>query len=144
MSVGRICSRDVDLAEPQETAQQAAGRMHSRKVGTLLVLDEAKRPIGILTDRDLAVRVVAEGRDPVQTTVQDVMTAAPHTLSEDAAIEEALAIMRGGRFRRVPIVDSDGALVGLLSLDDVLDLLAEEFRDIGGLLQGESPGSLAR
>ena len=144
MSVGRICSREVDLAEPQESAHQAAGRMHSRMVGTLVVLDEENRPIGILTDRDLAVRVVAEGRSPTETTVEQVMTPDPHKLSEHAPIEEALGVMRAGRVRRLPVVDHEGALVGLLSLDDVLGLLAEEFRDIGQLLEEESPESLAR
>lgn len=143
MSVGKICVREVDVADLDESAQVAAARMHSRKVGTLVVLNEQKQPIGILTDRDLAVRVVAEALDAGQTTVGAVMTRCPTTVRDDSAIEDALAVMRAGPYRRVPVVDQKAVLVGLLSLDDVLDLLCEEFGVIGGLLARESPQSLA-
>lgn len=139
MSVGRICVREVDLADVDETVGQAAQRMRERGVGTLVILGEAKRPLGIVTDRDLVERVLAAGLDPVATTVGEVMTRDPKTVSEEGAIEAALALMRSGRFRRLPVVDRGGQLVGLLSLDDVLMLLAEEFRDVGGLLERESP-----
>ena len=72
MSVGRICTRTVDLADLDETAQVAASRMNTRNVGTLLVLDDQKRPVGIVTDRDLAIRVVAKGLDPNSTTLESV------------------------------------------------------------------------
>jgi CBS domain-containing protein len=143
MSAGRICVREVDLADPEECVQVAASRMHSRNVGTLIVLNDAKQPIGILTDRDLAVRVVAEGRDPYATTVSEIMTEVPVTVAEDTPIEQALGVMRAGPYRRVPVVDNDGALVGLLSVDDVMDLLTEEFNEINRLLQRESPKSLS-
>ena len=64
MSVGRICTRYVDLADPEETVQAAARRMLERKVGTVVILDPAKRPVGLLTDRDLVLRVLAQGQDP--------------------------------------------------------------------------------
>jgi CBS domain-containing protein len=144
MSAGRICVREVDVISPQESAQAAAARMHDRKVGTLVVIDEQRMPIGIVTDRDLTVRVLAEGRDGSQTTVAEVMSAAPATVSEQTPIEDALRLMRSGAFRRVPVVDEDGRLAGLLSLDDILDLLAEEFRDIGQLIQEEQPRALGK
>lgn len=143
MSVGRICVREVDLADAQEPVQAAAQRMHSRKVGTLVVLNAKKEPIGIITDRDLAVRVVAAGKDAFETTVEDVMTRSPQTVRVDATIEDALTIMRGRTIRRLPVVDREQHLVGLISLDDILSLLTEEFNEIGGLLQEESPSSLA-
>ena len=71
MSVGRICVREVDLTSPDESTRVAARRMHDRKVGTLVVCNPSRQPVGILTDRDLAVRVVAEGRDPATTRVDD-------------------------------------------------------------------------
>jgi CBS domain-containing protein len=144
MSAGRICVREVDVISPQESAQAAAARMHDRKVGTLVVIDEQRMPIGIVTDRDLTVRVLAEGRDGSQTTVAEVMSAAPATVSEQTPIEDALRLMRSGAFRRVPVDDEDGRLAGLLSLDDILDLLAEEFRDIGQLIQEEQPRALGK
>lgn len=144
MSAGRICIREVDVIAPGDSTQTAAARMHARKVGTLVVVDNGRRPMGIVTDRDLAVRVVGEARDAATTLVRDVMTAAPQTVYEHTSIEETLRLMRAGRFRRVPVVDIDGRLAGIVSLDDVLDLLAEEFAEIGELLREEAPGSLAR
>jgi CBS domain-containing protein len=142
MSVGRICIREVDTALEVESAQEAAQRMHDRKVGTLVVVDELERPIGILTDRDLAVRVVARGADPYVVTVSELMTRLPRTVNQNAPIEAALASMRAGACRRLPVVDDKGKLVGLVSLDDILNLIAEEFRQVGKLLSEESPSSL--
>ena len=144
MTVGRICVRDVDLADIGDSAQVAAERMHSRNVGTLVVLNQSKEPIGLITDRDLAVRVLAKAANPVGTRVGEVMTQTLRTVREDTPIEDALRIMRAGPFRRLPVVDAKGKLVGLVSLDDVLSLLTEEFSDIGKLLQGEDPRSIAK
>lgn len=144
MSVGRICIREVDIIDESESAQVAASRMHARKTGTLVVLNRDRMPIGIVTDRDLTVRVLAEAKDPVQTTIREVMTPCPRTVREDTPIEDALRVMRSGPFRRVPVVDREGKLAGMLSLDDVLDLLAEEFAEIRRLVQAEEPSSLGR
>jgi CBS domain-containing protein len=117
--------------------------MHQRSVGALVILNESTEPTGILTDRDLIVRVMAKGLDPNMTTIADVMTMEPKTISEDASIESAMSLMRRGGFRRLPVVDANGKLVGLLSLDDVLMLLAEEFSQIGQLLERETPQGVA-
>ena len=142
MSVGRICVRQVDTAEPGETAQDAAQRMLDRKVGTLVVVNEAREPIGIITDRDLTIRVVAEGRDAISTPVEEVMTARPRCIVTETSIDEALRIMRSGEYRRLPVV-SGRTLIGFVSLDDILDHMLEDFSNIRGLLQEESPRSLA-
>ena len=139
MSVARICVRQVDIAEASESVLEAACRMRERGVGTLVIVDDAGRPVGVLTDRDLALRVVAAGGDSRVTSVGDVMTAHPRTVSESTPIESALSLMRSGSFRRLPVVNEDGKLVGIVSLDDVLALLAEEFALIGGLLEREAP-----
>ncbi len=143
MSVGRICVRSVDLADPTEPVWQAAERMRQRGVGTLLIVDEWSKPIGIVTDRDLVLRVLAEGLDCNTTLVRDVMTSHPKTIFENAPIEDALAIMRVGGFRRVPVVDTEEKLVGLVSLDDILMLLASEFTQIGKLVERETPRGIA-
>jgi len=143
MSVGRICVRTVDVAKMNESVSVAARRMHARNVGTLIVVDEDQHPLGLVTDRDLVVRVLAESRDSGETTVGEVMSRLPHTVNEETPIEEAMGVMRAGPYRRVPVVSRDGRLVGILSLDDILDLLAEEFGEIGRLLRKESPQSLA-
>jgi CBS domain-containing protein len=138
MSAGRICSRDVDTASYEETVLEAARRMRERQVGTVVIVDDM-RPVGIITDRDLAVRVLAGGLDPRQTRVSEVMTPSPTTIREDESIETALGYMRSGRFRRLPVVGRDGHLLGILALDDVLELVAQELGDIGQLLKREAP-----
>ena len=143
MSISRIFVREVDLTDPGESAQIAARRMHDRNVGTLVVCDQARRPVGMLTDRDLAVRVVAAGRDPACTRVGDVMTGEPLSVAPDASVEAALKAMRNGPCRRLPVVDEQGVLAGVVSLDDILSLLTQEFNEIGTLLRREDPSSLA-
>jgi CBS domain-containing protein len=142
MSVGRICNREVDLADLDESVQVAAVRMNSRNVGTLVVVDAQSRVIGILTDRDLALNVVGKGRDPATTTVGEVMTKCPDSVQEETAIEAAISRMRAGPYRRLPVIDRDRKLVGLISLDDILDLLSEEFQEIGRLVRQEGPAAL--
>jgi CBS domain-containing protein len=142
MSVGRICTRDVDTAGPKESAVDVARRMRERQVGTVVVVDDRAQPMGLITDRDIAMRVVAAGREGVRTPVTDIMTAMPTAVLEDTSIESALGHMRVGRMRRLPVVNGAGALVGIVTLDDILTLLAEEFSLIGKLLEREAPHQL--
>lgn len=142
MSVGRICIREVDTAEPDESVAVVAHRMHQHAVGTLVVVNKVGEAVGIVTDRDLVARVLAKGLSPSQTTLREVMTIAPKTLREDTSIESALLIMRTGRFRRVPVVDESNHLVGLVTLDDVLMLLGEELGQIGRLIKRETPRAI--
>jgi CBS domain-containing protein len=135
MSSGKVCVREVVIAEARENVREAALRMTREEVGTLVVLDEARRPVGILTDRDVLVRCVAPGRDPATTRVADVMSAPVISVSEATPIEDALDRMRVKRVRRLPVVGAQGTLVGILSLDDVLDLIAEETATIGRILR---------
>jgi CBS domain-containing protein len=139
MSVGRICIRDVDTASAGESALVAARRMRDRNVGTLMVVDERNQPMGLLSDRDLVMRIIAQERDPARTPVAEVMTAMPMTILESSSIESVLGHMRTGHFRRMPVVNGSGALVGIVTLDDILTLLAEEFSMVGALLERESP-----
>lgn len=141
MSVGRICSREVILAAPDETVADAAARMDREKVGTLVVTDEERRPVGILTDRDVALRCVGRGLDPHATEVADVMTAPVRTVTEGTAIEDALSFMASGAHRRLVVTDGGERLVGIVALDDVLDLLVEEATTIGRILRGQEPAT---
>ena len=143
MSIGRICVREVDTASPDESIYLIAERMHQRSVGALVVVNDDSEPIGIVTDRDLMARVLAKGLDSTETVVRDVMTPAPTMISEDGAIESALALMRAGRFRRLPVVDGEKKLVGVISLDDILMLLAEECKQVGQLLERQTPRCVA-
>ena len=129
----------LGLGAADESVAAAAQRMAEKGVGTLVILNQAQRPVGLVTDRDLVVRVLAAGKDPQTTPLGDVMTRDPKVISEEGPIESALGLMRAGGFRRLPVVNRDGVLVGVLSLDDVLALFAEEFVQIGGLLQQPKP-----
>jgi CBS domain-containing protein len=141
MSTGRICVRSVVIAAPEETVATAARRMRDHQVGTLFVLGAKDRPIGALTDRDVVVRCVAEARDPDKTLVSEVMTTPIATVREETPIETALERMAGVSARRLAVTDDEDRLIGVLSLDDVLDLLVEEAESIGRLLR--RPGAQA-
>lgn len=143
MTIGRICQRTMDLAEQDETIRCVAQRMGARNVGTLVVLDAKRRPIGILTDRDIAVRVAGAGLDPLQTHVSDVMTRAPRRLPKNTPIMEALGTMRDEGIRRLLVTDAGEALLGIVSLDDILRDLAEEFLAVEEVLEESSPQRLA-
>jgi len=143
MTVGRICTRGADTVAKTDSIYTAARRMSDRKVGSLVVVNWNGKPIGIVTDRDLTVRAVAEAKDPCETTVEDVMSKGVQIVSEDTSVERALEIMRSGPFRRLPVTDRDGRLIGVLSIDDIIDLLIDEFHQVGELLEREDPSTLA-
>jgi CBS domain-containing protein len=144
MTIQRICQRHVDVARPDESVQVAAERMRQHTVGCLVVVDDLRRPIGVVTDRDLALRVLAEGKNPYVTTIQAAMTCDVKTLPIEAGIEQALRLMREGGFRRVPIVDREGSLVGLVTMDDIVMLLVAELCQVGHLIYGETPLAAAK
>ena len=143
MSVGFVCQRDVDTASEEESACTAAQRMETRSVGSLVVLDGSERPVGILTDRDVALRVVGAARNPTETTVGEIMTPVPKTVPENASVGEALFKMRAVAVRRLPVVDGDGILIGMLCLDDLLKLHAREFKSITEIIDATSPHGLS-
>jgi CBS domain-containing protein len=139
MSVASVCRRDVETARPAETAAEVARRMTVRRVGSVVVVDEQSRPMGILSDRDITTRVVAGGRDPQCTPIIDVMSPMPTTVLENTSIENALGHMRVGHLRRLPVVNGMDRVVGIVTLDDILRLLAEELSTIEGLIDAEAP-----
>jgi CBS domain-containing protein len=143
VTIWRICQRDVDTATLAEDIHAAAQRMESRCVGTLVVLDEHEHPIGIITDRDIALRVVGQGRNPEETSVGDVMTRSPKTLPEAAPLSGALAAMQSEGVRRLPVVDEAGRLVGMVSLDDVVRQVAEDLAHVSTVIGESSPRALA-
>lgn len=145
MSAGTVCSRVVVIASPAETVRAAAQRMAEHGVGTIVVLegDGVSRAIGILTDRDVAVRCVAGHLDPDTTPVSKVMTSPVELVDEHTPIEEAVAAMARGATRRLVVTDGEFRAVGVLSLDDVLDNLVGEAHSIGRLLDKQKPHVLA-
>lgn len=136
MSIGDICIREVVIAKANDSVSKAARLMRDYSVRTI-VITENKHPVGILTDRDIAMRIVAETRDPEKTLIKEVMSARLITVRESASIGDGIRIMRGRGIRRLPVVDDDGNLAGIVTLDDLIDLLAEEMSALAGLIRYE-------
>ena len=134
MTVGKACTRSVVTAHPEETVQAVAQRMAQDDVGTLVVV-EGNRPVGIITDRDLVIRVMAKELLPQEAAVRVAMTRNPVCVSEHTALEEAIALMRGYHIRRLIMVNETKELVGVLALDDLLLLLGEEQHALAGFMR---------
>jgi len=140
MTAGELCSRIVVFAERGTDLVGAAQLMRDHHVGSLVVVDETGRgrvPAGILTDRDIAVAVVAKGVDPRTLRVGEVMTGDPMTVREQDDVLDALRLMRSRGVRRVPVTDAAGTLVGILALDDVLESIAEELGEVARAIATE-------
>jgi CBS domain-containing protein len=140
MSVGEICNREVVITEKSVTVGEAAQLMRSRHVGDLLVVEEEKgrnRPIGIVTDRDIVLAVVAAGVAPESLTVGDIMGQGLVTVKESEGVFEALRYMRSKGVRRMPVLDREGGLAGIITLDDLLVLLAEEMTELARIISRE-------
>lgn len=143
MSVGQLCNRDVVVTGPETSAADAARLMREFHVGDLVVVDERsdeRRPIGLITDRDLVIEVMAQAVDPESVTVKELMTRALETIDEDADFWDALSHMRACGVRRIPVVNARGGLEGIFTFDDALSLLAEALVDLGKIV----PRQIAR
>ena len=134
MPVKDLIQRKVVTIEPDDPVSLAAKRMKDKMVGSLVVLD-GDIPAGIITDRDIAVRVVGEEKPP-QTPVREVMTRDPITIREDASFFELTKTFREAAVRRLIVVDKEGKLVGLISIDDVFELLTTEFANLITAIRG--------
>ncbi len=136
MATGEICSRDVVFVARNESCAQAARLMREHHVGSLVVVQDDHRrvPVGMLTDRDLAVGVMALGLDPEKTIVEAAMRPDVAVVREDEGIGRAIALMRNGGVRRLPVVDETGALVGILAADDLIELFADEMSGLAAML----------
>lgn len=135
MTVASICTRLPETMSPDDTVLSAAERMLSQDVGTLVVTDSDGQPEGIVTDRDIVIRCVAEELAPAKTRVKDVMSRDVLTVHEDAAVEAALEMMADREVRRLVVVNSAGRVVGIVSLDDFLEGVVAASEDIGRLLR---------
>ncbi len=143
MSVGRIGTRVVATASPAESVLDVARRMDENNVGSVVVVDEDTKPVGIVTDRDLVTRVLARELDPAETPVAVVMSKDVRSVDESTPIEQAIATMGDAGARRLVITGDESKLVGILSVDDVMELLVEEAQSIGKLLRKEAPTLVA-
>jgi CBS domain-containing protein len=126
--------REVVVARDDEDVGTIARRMRDRGVGCVVVT-AARRPIGIVTDRDLALRVLAEGRD-ARTKVHEIMTEVPVTIPASSSLDAALATIRASGVRRLPLVDPGGEIVGIVTCDDLVVRLGRELAELGSGIEG--------
>lgn len=131
-TAGDICSRIVSVVHEDLPVVEAARAMRDQHVGCLVVVERGdQRPtrvIGILTDRDIVTAVVAAGKPVSGLCVGDVMSRDVITVSEHDAVLDALTAMRANAVRRTPVVDAGGCLIGLLSIDDTVSLVASQMQ----------------
>jgi CBS domain-containing protein len=146
MTIGSICKRDVVVAPRRESIVDAAKRMRTRHVGTVVVVEDRngrQTPLGILTDRDIVLSVVASNADQLPfLAVGDAMSDELITAGEDTNLVDALKMMQERGVRRLPVVDHAGALVGIVTTDDVIRFLADELGQVVKLMSQE--GQLER
>ncbi len=139
--ISRICQRAVITIQPGADIAEAAQLMRRSHVGFLIVCEEpddrGQKVVGVLTDRDVVVAVLARDGDPHTLQVMDVMTRNPLIVSEDCPLDATLGFMRDAGVRRVPVVGKHERLVGVLSLDDVVERLARQLNDIAGAYRRE-------
>ena len=140
MPISEICNREVIVVQRNDTTLEAAKLMRQHHVGDVLVVEDrggVRIPVGIVTDRDLVVEIMAPELDQMVITVGDIMAPDLVTVKENTGVFDAIQYMRAKGVRRLPVVDDSGGLVGILTLDDLLELLAEELLALAKLVKHE-------
>lgn len=141
MNVGEVCSREVYIFKADEPLANAVAEMMKRHIGAIIIVEtgpDRVRPVGIVTDRDVVRGQVSLKKDLPSLTVRDVMTSAPLTVSETSGMAEAIEHMRVRGVRRAPVVNDSGDLVGIVSLDDLLPMVAEELGALARLVGSQA------
>ena len=140
MPIGEICIREVIICNRTTNVLEAAQLMRRYHVGDLVIVEESagKRvPVGMITDRDVVISVIAAQVDPTTVTAGDLIGRELVFGREDQGVFETIEHMRAHGVRRMPVVDQQGALVGIISVDDLIDLLAEELSQLAKLIAKE-------
>lgn len=140
MTAGEYCNRDVVVIEKSESVREVVKLMRSNHVGDVVVIekrDQSVIPLGILTDRDIVVELVAEDVDLDAVNVGDVMSDQLVTVDNGMKLLDAIKLMRIKGVRRLPVVNAEGELQGILTVDDLLELIVEQLSDIVGLVVNE-------
>lgn len=140
MLAGEYCSRDVVIVNKTDSVLKAAKLMRKHHVGNVLVVEPADGdpvPIGILTDRDLVIEVIANEVDINAVTIEDVMSFDLVTIKANDDLMAAVKQMRSHGIRRIPVVTEEGNLVGILAVDDIIDVITEQLVDIDQLISRE-------
>ena len=143
MPITECARNEVVTAGPRETVYEIARLMNENNVGSVVITEEA-RPVGIVTDRDLVLRVVSRDLDPRTTAVREIMTRDLITVREDIGIYDAMGCARSEGVRRLPIVNGDGELVGIITVDDIIRLLTQEMRCVTDIIASATPSGRVR
>jgi CBS domain-containing protein len=133
MPIGEFCNREVVFATRETSIPEAAQLMRQYHVGDLVVVDEidGKRvPVGIVTDRDMVIEIISQALDFNEFSVGDIMSPQLVSVQETEGVFETIRLMRTKGIRRIPVVNQEGGLEGIVSADDILDLLAEEITEL--------------
>lgn len=133
MPIGELCNREVVFAIRKTSITEAAQLMRQYHVGDLVVVDlvEGKRvPVGIVTDRDIVIEIIGDSLSVDDFTVGDIMNQQLISVQEKAGVIETIRLMRTHGIRRIPVINEEGGLEGIISVDDMLDLLAEELTEL--------------
>ncbi len=144
MSILRICTREPVYIDQQAGIVEVARLLRQHHVGSVIVVDGQGRPVGIVTDRDIVIEVIAEEVPIDSVCVRDIMSPQLLTVREDAGIEEVLDRLREAGVRRAPVVDGEGLLSGIVSLDDILRHLSEEIYTLSRVIDREQDLEAAR
>lgn len=136
MPIESLLRRPVCTLPPETPCREAAQLLRDEGVGCVVVAED-ERPLGIVTDRDLVVRVMATGLDPDKTRLREAMSPEPIFLTHERDLDQLLSTMRQQRVRRIPVVDAQGRLEGVIALDDLLPLLADQLGALADAIQGE-------
>ena len=140
MKIGEFCNREVVVAAKDTEIAEAAGLMKRHHVGDVVICEQMgdkNVPVGVVTDRDLVVEVLAQDVPTDEIRIADVMSFDIETVRDEEGIWETLEKMRHLGVRRMPVVDGDGALVGLVTFDDFLELFAEAMSNMSALVKAE-------
>ena len=140
MSVGEMCSREVIVTDRNDSIVHVAQLMREHHVGDVIVVEERNGepvPAGIVTDRDIVIELVAEGVDLESVTIEDMMGSELLIAGEGDDLNDTIKHMRDRGVRRVPVVNHRGGLAGILAIDDVIDLIAEQLTDVDKLIGRE-------
>ncbi len=130
---------DVVSVSPDTSAADMAKLMEQKNVGSLVVVDADSRPTGIVTDRDIIVRIIAKQQRPEDVKARDIMTRNPITFKEGMQVTDAMEQMMNKGIRRMPVVDRNGRLTGIVTQDDIIRLLGEEISYIARNIEKQSP-----
>ena len=140
MPIGEFCNREVVFATRETSIPEAAQLMRKFHVGDLVVVDEidSKRvPVGIVTDRDIVIEIVSQSLDLNEFSVGDIMSPQLISVQEKEGVFETIRLMRAKGIRRIPVVNQEGGLEGIVSADDILDLMAEEMTELARVVPRE-------